>query len=59
MENKLFELMEKMYIEMQNGFKKVDARIGNLEDKVDNLESKVDKNTMLLEKTQSDIKTLA
>lgn len=62
MENKTFELMEKMYsdlkssqekmyLEMQNGFKKVNERI-------DNIETKVDKNTMLLEKTQSDMKTL-
>lgn len=42
MENeKLFELMSKMYGEMQNGFKRVDERLGNLENKVDGLESRV------------------
>lgn len=70
---KMFNLMEKIYIEMQNGFSQVNQRIGNLESKVDNLESKVnsletkvdnlevkvDKNTLILEKVQNDVKTLA
>ena len=38
MENKMYELMEKMYIDMQNGFEKIDSRIGRLETKVDRLE---------------------
>lgn len=37
MENKTFELMEKMYLEMQNGFKKVSERIDNIETKVDKI----------------------
>lgn len=53
MENeKLFELMEKMYIEMQSGFSKVNERF-------EDLEKKVDKNTILLEKARADIKLIA
>lgn len=59
MENeKIFELMTKMYAEMQSGFKRVDERFEKLEDKVDKLEVKVEKNTMLLEKTNADIKLM-
>ena len=44
MENeKLFELMTKMYSEMQEGFKKSDKRFDNLEGRFDNLESDVKK----------------
>lgn len=64
--NKMFELIEKMYIEMQEGFKKVDNQFKNIDsqfkkvdERLSSLESKVDKNTLLLEKANSDIKTLA
>lgn len=43
MENeKLFELMTKMYSEMQEGFKKSDKRFDNLEGRFDNLEGRFD-----------------
>lgn len=35
---KLFELMEKMYGEMQKGFKKVDGRLTNVENTVTRIE---------------------
>ena len=71
--NDIFELMTKMYSEMQTGFSTVNSRIDNietrfdtletrfdtLETKVDNLETKVDKNSLLLEKLESNIKLLA
>lgn len=42
MEKDLFELMTKMYGEMQVGFSSVNNRLDSLETKVDNLETKVD-----------------
>lgn len=56
MEKDLFELMTKMYGEMQNGFNGVNTRLDSLETKVDrletrvdNLESEVNKTNMLIE----------
>ena len=64
--NDIFKLMTKMYSEMQTGFSTVNSRIDTLETrfdtletKVDNLETKVDKNSLLLEKLESNIKLLA
>ncbi|MFL0197131.1 hypothetical protein ACJDU8_16430 [Clostridium sp. WILCCON 0269] len=49
MENdKIFELMTKMYTEMKEGFNKIDE-----------LEEKVNKNTLMLEKQGKDIQLLA
>lgn len=67
MENeKVFELMTKMYSEMQEGFKRVDDQFKKVDDqfkkvdeRLEKLESKVDKNTMLLEKTNHNVKLLA
>jgi len=42
MEDKSFELLEKMYVEMKNGFNQVNQRIASLE-------AKTNKNTMMLE----------
>jgi archaellum component FlaC len=39
--DKLFELMSKMYGEMQEGFKEVNSRIGNVENEVKDLKSEV------------------
>jgi archaellum component FlaC len=52
MENKTFQLLEKMYIEFSERFEK-------LENKFDELENEVKKNSVLLEKNNKDIKTLA
>lgn len=41
MDDKAFQLLEKMYGEMTNGFTKVNERMDKLESKVDSLESKV------------------
>ncbi|MBU3208721.1 hypothetical protein KPL28_03595 [Clostridium algidicarnis] len=44
MENdKMFELMEKMYAEMQNGFKKVDVRLNKMDEGFDKTEGKLAK----------------
>lgn len=67
MENdKVLELMTKMYGEMHEGFKNVNTRLGSLETKVvslesrfDSLESKVDKNTLMLEQMQDKIEEIA
>ncbi len=49
MENdKLFDLMSKMYGEMQNGFKSVNNRLDKLETRMDNFEVRMDS----LEKNQ-------
>lgn len=42
MEDKLFELMEKMYSEMQNGFKKVDDRFNIIENRIGKIEIAVE-----------------
>lgn len=34
MDEKIFDLIEKMYVEMQNGFKKVDERLSVVEEQV-------------------------
>lgn len=69
MEQKIFNMLEKIYIELQETKKKVDnlegrfdnleGRFDNLEGKFDNLEGKVDKNTLLLEELRTDVKTIA
>lgn len=38
MDDKVFNLLEKMYSEMQEGFKKVDARFDKLENQVTKIE---------------------
>ena len=44
MEDKIFNLLEKMYSEMQEGFKKVDARL-----------TKIENNTKILEDIQEEV----
>ena len=39
MDDKVFQLLEKLYIDMQNGFKHVDSRFDNLENRVLKIES--------------------
>lgn len=72
-DNKMFELLTKMYAEMQNGFSGVNSRldkvelrldklelkVDNLETKVDNLETKLEQNTAMLEQSNYNIKLLA
>lgn len=41
-ENKTFELLEKMYIEMQQGFSKVNERLDNLESDVKKIGATID-----------------
>ncbi len=48
MDDKLFELIEKMYSEMQNGFTEVRGEIKNLNHSVIKLENKVDNNLKAL-----------
>ncbi|MEG0772875.1 hypothetical protein [Clostridium sp.] len=50
--DKIFDLISKMYCEMQEGFKKVNKRL-------DKIESKLENNTVLLENANANIKTLA
>ncbi|MGL5085922.1 MAG: hypothetical protein ACRC68_09455 [Clostridium sp.] len=49
MEKDLFELMTKMYGEMQTGFNNVNTRFDNLESRVGNLEIESKKTNMLIE----------
>lgn len=44
--DKLFEFMEKMYVEMQQGFKNVNSKLDSLESRVDGLEGEVKKNSL-------------
>ncbi|MDK2920156.1 MAG: hypothetical protein PWQ37_2889 [Candidatus Petromonas sp.] len=55
MEDKTFQLLEKMYSEFSERFEKLENEVSRLI----SLEEKVDKNTLLLEKANTDIKTLA
>lgn len=59
MENeKLFELMTKMYSEMQEGFKKSDKRFDNLEGRFDNLEGRFDNLEDRFDNLESDVKKI-
>ena len=41
MDNEMFDLMTKMYAEMQKGFERVNGRIGKLNGRIDKLETEV------------------
>jgi chaperonin cofactor prefoldin len=44
MENeKLFEFMEKMYVEMQGGFKSVDVRLDKMDGRLDKMDGRLDR----------------
>jgi hypothetical protein len=51
-ENKVYELLEKMYIEFND-------RFSNLEKTTSEIKTQVNKNSIALEKIQTDVKTLA
>jgi tetrahydromethanopterin S-methyltransferase subunit G len=57
--NEIFDLITKMYSEMQQGFDTVNNEIKSITSRLDSVESKVDKNTLILEKLQTNIKTVA
>ncbi|WP_368489273.1 hypothetical protein [Clostridium sp. BJN0013] len=71
-EDKVFDLMTKMYAEMQNGFKgvnekidSVESRLGSVESRMDSVEGRlssvevgVKKNSVMLEKRGGDIQLL-
>lgn len=52
MENKIYDLLEKMYIDFNQRFE-------GLEKTTSKIKSQVDTNSLMLEKIQTDIKTLA
>lgn len=58
-EDKIFDLMTKMYAEMQNGFKGVNERINSVESRLGSVEIEVKKNSLMLEKQGQDIQLLA
>ena len=65
-EDKIFDLMTKMYAEMQNGFKGVNERIDSVENRLDSVEGRLEsvevevkKNSVMLEKQGEDIRLLA
>lgn len=53
MEDKIFEFLEKMYSEMQEGFKKNDKKVADLENKMEqrfvNLENKMEQHITVLQ----------
>lgn len=52
MEDKTFELIEKMYVEMKNGFNQVNQRFDKVESRLDNVETRlanVEKTTLNIE----------
>jgi len=57
--NEIFELMTKVYSEMQSGFSNINKRLDSLENRMKNVESQVIKNSVLLEKVDSNVKLLA
>jgi len=64
-EDKVFDLMTKMYAEMQNGFKGVNEKIDSVESRMDSVEGRlssvevgVKKNSVMLEKRGGDIQLL-
>lgn len=67
MENdKLFEFMEKIYVELQStktemreGFSAVNKRLNGLEENINSLEGKVDRNTVAIESIDKRLKEMA
>jgi len=53
--DEIFELMTKMYSEMTN----IESEITDMKSDISSLNKKVDKNSLLLEKVDSNVKTLA
>ena len=62
-EDKVFDLMAKMYAEMQQNLKNIHTEMQNgfkgVNERIDSVESEVKKNSVLLEKQGKDIKLLA
>lgn len=59
MEDKTFELLEKMYAEFISFRQEISDKVDNVDNKVDIIEKKADKNTILLEHIEDKIKILA
>lgn len=49
MYGKVFELIEKMYVEMQNGFEKVDERFDKVENELSDVKDKVAQTNITIE----------
>lgn len=58
MEDKIFELMTKMYGEMQQGFSQVNERLDNVEQRLTNVEEIVTKNSIAIERIESNLNQL-
>ncbi len=59
MEKEIFELMTKMYNEMQKGFANVNSRLDKVESEIKDMKSEITKNSLLIEKANDNIKLLA
>jgi len=66
MEEKIYKLLEKMYVEFSEFRQEINTKADNLEDRFDNLEdrfdsleAKVNKNTLLLERMDDKIRIIA
>lgn len=57
--NDLFELMTKMYADLKGGQDELNKRLGNVEANVNSVKAATSKNSILLEKLDSNIKLLA
>jgi tetrahydromethanopterin S-methyltransferase subunit G len=58
-DDKLFELMSKMYSEMTLGFKNVDARLNKVDQRFDKVDARLDKLELLQESTNKNLETIA
>lgn len=57
--NEIFDLLTKMYSDLTNRMDRLDNKFDKLENKMDSLEKQVSKNSVLLEKVDSNVKLLA
>lgn len=58
-DDKLFDLMSKMYSEMTLGFKNVDERFNKVDERFNKVEERLDKLELLQETTNKKLETLA
>ena len=58
MDKEIFELMTKMYNDMQKGFADVNSRLDKVESEIKDMKSEITKNSLLIEKTNDNIKLL-
>ncbi|MFD3157286.1 hypothetical protein ACFIJ5_10560 [Haloimpatiens sp. FM7330] len=53
METKIYDLLEKMYVDFDKRFTNIETQLTKLDNEVNNIETHVNKNSLMLEKIQT------